>query len=72
MSVFDGCHSLLKQTHRFSSVVKNPRGTETAIHKRSVRLGQEYSDLVLADRTRGDPDLAESRLELHEIYRFRF
>ena len=69
-SVFDGFQSLLKQTHGLSTVVKNPRGTETAIHKGAVRLGQENRDLVLTNRTRSGSYLPESRCELHHVYGF--
>ena len=62
MSVFDGCHRLLKQTHRLSPVIKNPRRTKTTIHKRSIRFGQENCDLIFTDGTRSDSYLPESWL----------
>lgn len=71
-SVFDGFHRLLKQAHGLSPVVKNPRGTETTIHKGSVRFGEGNSDLGLTDRTRGNPYLPESWRELHHAYGFGF
>lgn len=61
-SVFDGFHSLLKQTHGLSTVVKNPRGTETTIQKGAIRLGQKNRDLVLTNRTRSGSYLPESWL----------
>jgi hypothetical protein len=72
MSVIDGCHRLLEQAHGLSTVVKNPRRTKTTIHKGAVRLGQENSDFVPADRTRSDPYLPESWRELQQVYGFGF
>jgi hypothetical protein len=72
MSVFDGRHRLLKQTHGLSTVVKNTHRTKTTIHEGAVRLGQENSDLVHTDRTRSDPYLPESWRELHHVYGLGF
>ena len=72
MSVFDGRHRLLEETHRLSTVVKNPRRTKTTIHEGAVRFGQENSDLVFADWTRSDPYLPKCWRELQHVYGFWF